>query len=201
MRREAVTKLSKSSFASKYAGLFETLVGDSSYEVAAAGLKALGEAEPKKALALAKQFENEKNSNLSGAVAEVYAKEGDASYQDFFERKLHSSGGFGKYSLLYHYANFLSRMDKNVVLSGMKTIEDLGASSDSHFITGAAKGALRRIVKSFDQKKEKTVNEIANETSQTAKLELTERLNNCDLIMSTGNDALARLNKKPEKRN
>ena len=57
VRKTAIEKLSKSSSPKNYASLFETAVGDSSYLVAAAALKALNEADAKRALELAKQFE------------------------------------------------------------------------------------------------------------------------------------------------
>jgi aminopeptidase N len=198
VRKAALDKLSKSAAASKYTALFETMVGDSSYEVSAAALKALNAQDSKKAIQLAKGFENEKNYSMVGAVADVYSKEGDKSYQDYFEKKVRTSVVYIKYSLLYYYANFLTRMDKNLVLTGIKTIEAEGTNTESHFLSGAAKGALKRIVKSFEDKKKKAESDITTEQSQTAKLELQEKVGEYDLIVSEANDAVNRLNKKSE---
>jgi aminopeptidase N len=196
VRTAAVKALAKLSNTGKYADLFETVVGDSSYEVSAEALKALEDADSRRAMEMAKKFEGEKNYNLVGAVADVYSKEGDAHYQDYFEKKLHTSTGYAKYTLFYYYANFLIRMDKPIVLSGIETIEKLGNDPESHFMAGAAKGALKRISKSFEDKKAKAKSDMAAEPDKTAKLNLQEQIGDYDTIISASNDAFARLNKK-----
>ncbi len=196
VRKEAIDKLSKSKDPSKYSVLFETAVGDSSYGVASAGLKALAEANSKKAMEIAKQMEGDKNSEIVNAVADVYAKEGDVTYNDFFEKKLKAASGFGKYTLLYYYANFLTRMEKPVVISGINTIEQQGMASDNHFIAGAAKGAIKRISKDFEDKKKMAKTSLSTEQSKTEKVSLEEKINDYDLIIDNAEDALNRLNKK-----
>ena len=196
VRSTAINKLAKSSSPSKYTALFETAVGDSSYEVASAAMKAMEEADSKQAMALAKKMEGDKNADIMNAVADIYAKEGDAAYQDYFENKLKTSTGYGKYALVYYYANFLTRMDKSVVLSGVSTIERLGQNADSHYITRAAKGSLQRISDSFEDKKKDAKKDLAGEEGKTAKIELQEKLNDYDRIIDGVDDALEQLNKK-----
>ncbi len=198
VRTAAIGALAKLPDASKYASLFETAVGDSSYEVSAAALKALEDADSKRSMEVAKQFENEKNASMVGAVADVYAKEGDVHYQDYFEKKLRSATGYAKYTLFYYYANFLIRMEKPVVLTGIETIEKLGKDTESHFMVGAAKGALKRISKSFDEKKHKTQTDMSGEPDKAAKAGLQEKIGDYDAIISASDDAYARLNKKGE---
>ena len=198
VRSAAIDALAKLPEASKYAAVFETAVGDSSYEVSAAALKALEDADSKRAMEIAKQFENEKNANLVGAVADVYAKEGDAHYQDYFEKKLRTSTGFAKYTLFFYYANFLIRMDKAIALNGIETIEKLGMNDENHFMIGAAKGALKRISKSFDEKKHKTQIDMSGEPDKAAKAGLQEKIGDYDTIISASDDAYTRLNKKGE---
>jgi aminopeptidase N len=200
VRKEALEKLSKSTSAKNYAMLFQISTGDSSYEVAAAALKALTEVDSKKALAFAKQFEAEKNYNIAGAVADVYAKEGDSTYQSFFDRKLRSVGGFAKYYAFYYYANFLTRMEKPIVLNGLRTIEEEASSTQNHFLGGASKGAVKRIAKSFEDKKKKAQDDMSSEKNEKTKLELQEKISNCDTIIQTANDVLARLNKPAEQK-
>lgn len=200
VRKAALDKLAKSPNPSAYSSLFESAVGDSSYEVAAAALKALEDADSKKAMAVARSLENEKNNNLSGAVADIFSKEGGAEYQDYFEKKVRKTSGFSKYSMLYYYANFLIRMDKSIVLSGIKTIEEQGKSTDSHFITGAAKGSLKRISKSFEDKEKKAKSDLSTEQDKSVKITLQENLNDYSLILSSIEDALGRLNKRGEGR-
>ncbi len=198
VRRSAILKLSKSTAPAQYTSLFETAIGDSSYEVAASALKALNAVDSKKALEVAKQFENVDNREIAGSVADVYAKEGDAGYQDYFEDRLRSITGTGKYSLFYYYANFLIRMDKDVVLHGIQTIEEEGMASDNHFFVGGAKGSLKRIAKSFEEKRKKAQSEIDAQQKQDDKQELQGKITDYSLIVSNANDAVQRLNKKSE---
>ncbi|HLP21839.1 MAG TPA: M1 family metallopeptidase, partial [Chitinophagales bacterium] len=198
VRRSAILKLSKQPTAVDYKAYYETAIGDSSYEVAASALKAINEVDTKKALEIAKQFEKSDNHDMAGSVADVYAKEGDESYQGFFETKLRNIAGINKYSLLYYYANFLTRMDKAVVLKGIQTIEEQAMASDNHFVVSGAKGSLKRIVKSFDDKKKRAQSQMASEQSTSAKMELAEKVSDYDLIISNANDAVLRVTKKNE---
>jgi aminopeptidase N len=196
VRAAAVKKLAKLSSSSKYEGLFEEAIGDSSYSVAAEALKALAGVNAAKALKIANSFENEKNQNIAAAVAEIYANEGDANYQDFFRKKLKSSTGINKYSLFYYYANFLTRMEKPMVLSGISDLAAEAQLGDSHFMLGAGKGSLKRIAKIFEDKKKSLQSDLSKAEGKAEKLELQEKIDGYDAIISAANDALAGLSKK-----
>ncbi|MFN8287258.1 MAG: M1 family metallopeptidase [Chitinophagales bacterium] len=198
VRTSAIERLSKSPAAGKYTDLYEFSIGDSSYLVVAAALKALNEQDSKKAMSYAKQFEANKTMDMQTAVADVYAREGDAGYQDYFEQKLKSTDGITKYYMFYYYANFLTRMDKNVVLSGAKSIEQEGMQLEGHYMQAAAKGSLKRIVKSFEEKKKRAQSDLSKEEGQTAKLNLQEKIADYDTIISTVKDAVDRFTKKAE---
>lgn len=196
VRTAAIEKLSDSEKKDEYTAEYEKQTGDSSYEVAATALVALKTADEKKALQIAKIFENEKNTDIANAVADVYARVGDADYQNYFENKLLTSSGINKYYLFYYYANFITRMDKSVAGRGIKTIENEGLATDSHWYIGAAKGSLKRISKSFEEKKKNAQEELSREEGQTAKLELQEKIGNYDYIIAAAKDALERVNQK-----
>lgn len=198
VRRAAIEKLADSPDPKKYTALLTTAVSDSSYKVDAAALKSLHAADAKKSMGFAKTLENEKNHDVTNAVADIYSKEGDVTYQDYFEKKLKTMSGFGKFSMLYYYANFLTRMDRSVVLSGIKTIEAQGMSSDNKHITGGAKGALKRISKWYDDHKKNLKKDASAEQDKTEKITLQEKLNDCDIIIGEAEDALNRLNAKTE---
>lgn len=197
VREAAISKLSSSAKTDSFKTVYENGVNDSSYLVVAASLKGLQKTDGKKALELAKTFESETNNDVAAAVADVYSKEGDADYAKYFKTQLHTKTGFTKYVLFFYYANFLTRMDKAVVLDGIKDIEAEGrASEDSHFLIGAAKGSLKRISKIFGEKKTRTKTDMAKEDGKTAKLEMEEKIGQYDEIIAAANDALARLDKK-----
>jgi hypothetical protein len=164
--------------------------------VVSAAMKGIEESDSKLAMQMAKKMESDKNNDIVNAVANIYAREGDAAYQDYFENKLRHLSGIGKYSMVYYYANFLTRMDKNVVLPGINTIEQIGLNSDSHFMSRAAKGSLQRISDSFEDKKSNAKKDLATEQDKTAKISLQEMLNDDELVLDSVQDALKQLNNK-----
>lgn len=184
VRRAAIEKLSKSSSPENYVAVFEAAVGDSSYDVASTALKALNTADTAKALSVATRLKAEKNNALSAAVSDIYSKNGDSTYQKYFEDKLKNSSGIGKYTALYYYANFLTRMSKDLVLAGIESITAEGTISENALVTGGAKGALKRIVKFFEEKK------------KSSKEESTEQAADYDAIISAANSASEKISKK-----
>jgi aminopeptidase N len=199
VRSAAIKKLAKAPDPSFFTSLFEKGTADSSIDVTASALDALDEANGKKAMEIATQLQNDKSADIVAAVADVYSKEGDSAYQAYFENKLRHTSGVGKYELFFYYANFLTRMDKSMVLNGIKTIEQEGATSNSHFLLGGAKGALKRISVSFDDKKRKAQSDMAAESGKTGKLELQEQIAAYDDIISSAKDALNVLGKSNSK--
>ncbi|MBL0308832.1 MAG: M1 family metallopeptidase [Bacteroidetes bacterium] len=189
VRAAAIEKLSKSSRSKEYATVFASAATDSSYDVASAALKALSAVDSIKALATARTLENEKNNSLAAAVADIFSKNGDSTYQTFFESKLRQSSGIGKYTSLYYYANFLIRMNKEMVLSGIETITAEGNNSENVLVKGGAKGALKRIVKSFEERKKNTKDDSP------------ELISNYEAIIRAANSGLEKLTKtsEPEK--
>lgn len=196
VRAAAVKRLAKLSAGNKYEALFEEAIGDSSYNVSAEALKALAGVNATKALKTANALESEKNQDVAAAVAEVYANEGDAGYQEFFRKKLQTSTGITKYYLFYYYANFLTRMEKPVVLSGINDLSAEAQLGDSHFMLGAGKGSLKRIAKIFEDKKKALQNDLSKAEGKTEKLELQEKISGYDSIIAAANDALEALKNK-----
>ena len=85
---------------------------------------------------------------------------------------------------------------KSIVLKGIKNIEAEAVGADNHFFAGAAKGSLKRISKSFEDKKKVAQIQLSTEQDKTAKIGLQEQINNAEAIINDANDAIARLNKK-----
>ncbi len=195
VRKAAITRLSKEK-ATGYAELFEQSIGDSSYQVSAAALRAITEIDSSKGIAKAKEFETEKNIDITAAVADVYAKKGTAAYQSYFEIKLRSTTGYTKYRMFYYYANFLTRMETDSVMNGIKSLEENGMNTDSHWLLGAAKGSLKRIVKSVEDKRKNVQTDLAKEKDDKAKEELQQTITGYDLITKEANEAVSRLEKK-----
>lgn len=197
VRASAITRISKSSKNDDYKSLFETAIGDSAYSVSAAAIKALAAVDAEKALTISAQFEGEKNQDVATAVADVYAREGDAKYQAYFQNQLKNAKGITRYYMFYYYANFLSRMEKPMVLAGIKDLKDAAEAADeTHFMLGAGKGSIKRISKLFEDKKKEAQGDLSKAEGQTAKLELQEKIRDYEEIVATAEDALKALEAK-----
>lgn len=196
VRASAITRISKTSSNDKYEALFETAIGDSSYSVSAAAIKALATVNAAKALTVSAAFENEKNTDLATAVADVYAREGDAKYQAYFQAQLKNATGVNKYYLFYYYANFLSRMEKPMVLVGIEDLKKEADLDDSNFMLGAGKGSIKRISKLFEDKRKAAQSDLSKAEGQTAKLEMQEKISDYEQIVGAAEDALKVLEAK-----
>jgi hypothetical protein len=86
-------------------------------------------------------------------------------------------------------------MDREVVLAGIKIIEEEAMITDQHFLTGAAKGSLKRIAKSFEEKKKRTESELSS-ASNASKTQLQEEIKDYETIVTSVNESLERIGKK-----
>lgn len=197
VRRSAIEKLSKLSTSKNYELLFEHAINDSSYTVVGAALKALASVNATKALAIAKTLESEKNSNIATAIADVYAKEGDSNYRDYFRTKIgQQRGGYSRMYMFYYYAQFLTRMEKPMVLAGINDMLEIASKNDEQYINSAVRGALKRLIRSFEEKKNAAEEELAKSKEKTAKLQWEEGIADYDEIITLANNAIALLSKK-----
>ena len=141
--------------ATNYITLIAHTIGDSSYIVSAAALTALSKVDSAKALAIAKQFENEKIFDVKNAVYTIVATYGDSSYESYFIKKMQSEKGYSKYFLCYHYANFLCRMPMSMTDRGIDTIQHIVAADKdkNKQIETFATGAIERIKEYYERKR------------------------------------------------
>lgn len=194
VRASAVEKLGESKWADKYNALFTKMTGDSSYLVSSEALKALNKVNAAKALELAAGFESDENYHNQLAIAAVYAESGNENHRQFFERSL-SRPSNSSYSMVYYFANFLYRMNKNEVLRGIAVIEKAGSDKSNDALRLSARGALKRIVRLFEDKKKKVQQENSTDAGTTAKASALETVTQCDEIVAAAQDAIQRLNK------
>ncbi|MCS6819101.1 MAG: hypothetical protein RMJ53_07910, partial [Chitinophagales bacterium] len=191
VRTAAIQKISRVKDPSLKAFFIQCL-NDSSYAATAEALKAINSLDTSLAMELCKRFENENNLEINDAVFSVYANSNSSKYNEFFTKKFSSTKGYAKYILMYHYANYLGNMDKNIVLGGIETLKNHSLVGDTRLLLSAGKGALRRIVKQFEEKKKQVVSDSSSSTAS-----------DYETIIYAANEALNALNKKnnEEKRN
>lgn len=189
VRAAAVQKLGKIKD-STLLNTFVACLNDSSYATVAEALKAINVLDTNKALQLSKTFENDKNYELTDALSTIYATSTSTAANNFFIQKFQTVTGYGKYPLMYHYANFLSGMNKATVLSGIELLKNQALSTEAKLMISAGKGAIKRVLHQFESKKKTLEN-----GNKDATLNLQ---NEYDIIIAKANEALDFINKQTE---
>lgn len=141
--------------ASGYKKTIENATGDSSYLVAAAALTVLDKIDSARALELVKRFDKEDNFEMKNAIYTTVANSGDSTYNSFFLAKLGREKGFNRSFLLYHYANFLIRMNPDLCEAGIDTMKNvlLIEKEKNKQLHGFGVGAIERIKDHYEREK------------------------------------------------
>ena len=100
-------------------------VSNESYYVAGSALSGLAEADKTEALKYAKQYESETNLDLINAVAEVYEVHGGVEQHEFFKKKYYELDGYGKYSFVHSYGNYLKKQPNEVISEAIPVLKDI----------------------------------------------------------------------------
>lgn len=180
--------------ARKYEAVVEKALGDSSYLVASTALITLNKLDSLKALKAIRLFEKEKVFDMKNAVYIVVALSGDSGYNGYFERKLKEDKGFSKAMLMYHYANFLCRMQPALSARGVVTIktELLADQEKSKQLLGFGIGALERIKETYEREKAvyEQVEGSSSRTKEKYKAALKAELKEIDNVIKTAKAAI-----------
>lgn len=202
VRAAAVEALGKQK-AKNYIATIEKALGDSSYLAASAALTALSKVDSAGTLAKVKWFEHEAVFDIKNASYEAVAKLGDASYNSYFTTNMKKEKGYTKYFLLYHYANYLCRMDADMVSPGIEAIkqEALDSTDKKQQLQTFATGAIERIKENYERRKvnnESVKNSDRKTRSKYDMAQIEGDLVKIDAVIAKATEALAALKKKDE---
>mgnify|MGYP006124920863 FL=1 len=103
VRARAIKTLSKAYNDEAFSEIYTEALNDPSYAVIAQALKSLVNENTPLGLAKAKELENEKSQKIKGSIANIYAKHGDVSMNEFMVETLKGASGFGKFGLTGTY--------------------------------------------------------------------------------------------------
>lgn len=131
VRAQAITTLQKNfKGETELADVYANALQDSSYSVMNAAMIALASEDPAKAVELAKSYENEDNSTIRRAVAEIYADYGGEEQYDFFVTTAQSMGAGSRYSFLLLMHGYLKKQSYATMMKGVAFYQEQ-ALSDS----------------------------------------------------------------------
>ncbi|MEZ4950945.1 MAG: M1 family aminopeptidase [Saprospiraceae bacterium] len=132
VRAAALSKLAETGNQEFASDIKKALANDRSLLVKASALRALQNLEPETALAEAKKLEDVKSSEMTEAIGEIYANEGDPSNLGFFESRWSDISGFGVISFLETYSDLLSQADTTTILNKASMLKDMGTNMDTN---------------------------------------------------------------------
>jgi aminopeptidase N len=116
--------------------VYEMALADKAYSVAGAGLTAIAKVDPKQGMELAKQFENEKNTNILSAVMEVYGSYGSDVNNDFFIKAADQYKSYSKITFIIQYGQFLENVKQYETMdSGIALLTGIATDKNSEKLT------------------------------------------------------------------
>ncbi len=145
VRSEAAIALyDKYSWADEIVGVFESQIdADSSYLVISDLIKGISISDSTKGLEYANAFQNEENTDVLFAVAEVYSVYGNRSNSDFFARLYPKSKGYEIMAFIDYYEDYLFLIDDiEIQKQGIEIFEKEAESDLAWFIRYYAVSAL-----------------------------------------------------------
>lgn len=107
---------------------------DASYKVIGESIKAMSKIDSKKAMELAKGFENESNTSVKNLVADVYASEGGPAQHDFFINAMKGESGMNKYGLLMNYKRYIANQDEKELDKAIDVYTDVAQNGSAWWI-------------------------------------------------------------------
>jgi len=129
--------------------LYEKMLNDSSYFVISEALNALSNADDKRAMKIAKQFENETNESILSTIASIYAKSGMDENNNFFLKTNKKMSGVSKYSFINSYSFFLISRNDSIINLGLPILENAAKNETVWWIRLSAVQAMNRLIEMY----------------------------------------------------
>ncbi|MEO6903183.1 MAG: M1 family metallopeptidase [Bacteroidia bacterium] len=166
--------------------VYKNSLQDSSYNVVSFALMAIAKTDSIQGLALARQFESAKNTDLLSAVSSIYAKFGNEQNNRFYINSIDKFKQYSKIGFLIQYGLFLNKIENvDTLNSGVTLLEYIAKDKKSlTWVAYYAKKSINDLIKAYEMKIDldskqlkKTYSEaleikIQNEKKQKEKMQL-----------------------------
>ncbi len=169
---------------------------DRSYLVVGSALEALAKVDNQEALKEAEELEKLENETINMTIAQMYAKDGDPKYNDFYIRQLAQMEGFVKYPLMISYQEFLENQEIDVLMVGLEEFYKIAEKENNWFMRMGGVNALGQIKKAEKDKAEALSKQISETSDPAATVELKKQLDEANMIADKVNGMLKKLAEK-----
>jgi aminopeptidase N len=122
---------------------------EKSYYVISNALEGLSLVNYEEAMKFSKSFEGEMNNQIKGAISKVYAQHGGIAQHPFFLKSIPETKGYGKYSLIKNYTNYLKNQDNATLNEALPLLAAVAKNEKTWWIRLAGINALSKLEKIY----------------------------------------------------
>ncbi len=160
VRADALSFLSKNYKDDDLTQLFEKATSDRSYNVMGDALMALAKTDPKKAMSIAKPYENEKSKALLVNIASLYSQYGADENNPFFVNAAPKFSGFDNIPFCNYYVSFLKKFGSDESINSSIPIFENIARNEGKWIKYFGKKAISDLYGLYSDREEASQNKI-----------------------------------------
>jgi len=162
VRAAAIDYLAENYTDSDLLPMYKFALNDKSYGVLGSALIAVAKADPKQALAVAKQYENEKNNDVLFAVGDIYSTYGTDEQNAFFVNNADKFTGFSKIGFISQYTAFLKKAQKEeTVNSGAGILYAIATEKGiSKWVAYYGKKSIKELANMYDDREHKATQKL-----------------------------------------
>ncbi len=134
--------------------LYKNGLKDKSYYVFSSSLSAIGKINPKEAMLIAKQYEEEKNIDVLYAITDLYAANGTDEQNSFFLKSVNKFTGFSLIGFVSQYTSFLKKDKKDeTVNAGVELLATIAKDEGTiKWVAYYAKKSVKEIQTMYEDK-------------------------------------------------
>jgi hypothetical protein len=137
-------------------------LNDRSYAVLGSSIAGVAKANPDEGMKIAKQYENEKSTDILFAIADLYASYGSDENGDFFLKVADKFNGFEKIGYLSEYTAFLKRVKNDATVdSGIEVMVSIAKDAQTNkWVAYYSKKYIQEIGAMYDDRIVENTNKI-----------------------------------------
>ncbi|HVA99485.1 MAG TPA: M1 family aminopeptidase, partial [Bacteroidia bacterium] len=147
--------------------LYKNAMNDSSYMVESTALLSIAKIDPKQAVALAKNYENNPFGDMDGAIEHLFGENGTEADNAFFLEAAGRSSGFGNIGLAVNYSEFLKNCSDSTINKGLPILENIAKDPMSKWIRYYGKKGLKSLLSMYNDREDKLNAQLKTNPSDT----------------------------------
>lgn len=152
VRSMAIARLAEAGYAEMPSLATSVLAKEQAYPPLSNALRAQYQLDASKALTYIKGLDYEEKKAMLGAIADIYAAEGDAQYVEFFEEHLTTVDIYQMFDFYAKYRDMLAIQEPDAALAGAEKLAEIASGEGGMYRKYAATSNLSRLYKDINKR-------------------------------------------------